>query len=255
MLSVLDWVVWIPAVVFQLAAAALMLRLGLHRRYKAFFCYTVFSVARSAVLYALVKLLADQTIRYATYFYAYWISDAVSIALCFLVLHSVFRLVLENYPWLQRFASAAFAISVVILLGIAVFTTAFSPGTETQHIIAAILLLKRSLMIIQVGIVVLMFVISAVAALPWRTDLAFGIVLGFGVNASIELAASATRAQFGAAGNHIYQFVCRTGYFIAVLIWLLYIRAPKAAPENVLSAPEADTVAGWNKALTELLGR
>jgi hypothetical protein len=231
MSSVLDWAVWIPAVVLQLATVALMLRLGLYRKYRAFFCYTAFNVCRSAALYALLKLLADERARYATYFYAYWALDAVSIALCFLVLHSVFRMVLENYPWLQRFASATFAISVVVLLGIAVFTTAFSPGTETQHIIAAILLLERSLMIVQVGIVVLMFVFSAVAALPWRTDLAFGIVLGFGINASIEMAASATRAQFSAAGNHVYQVICRTGYFIAVLIWLQYIRAPKEAPE------------------------
>lgn len=244
-----------PAVVFQIAAAVLMLRRGLHRKYTAFFCYTAYNVCRSFALFALIRLVRIRTASYATYFYSYWCLDAISVAMCFLVLYCVFKAMLQNYPWLRRFASATFAISIILLLIAAICITALSPGTEPQHIIAVILLLERSLMLIEVGIVVLLFGFSAVAAIPWRTGLAFGIALGFGVNASIELAAASIRHQFGELGNDIYQFVCTTGYVLAVMIWLLYIRAPQESFEHSVAAPDATHVARWNETLTEILGR
>lgn len=255
MSSALQWVLWVPAVVCQAAAAVLMLHRGLHRRYTTFFCYTVYNVCRSVALFTVLKLVTRRAVPYDTYFYTYWCMDALSIGLCFLVLYSVFQEVLRNYPWLRRFASTTFAIGIVVLLVASVCITALSPGTESQRIVAAILLLERSLMLIEVGLVVLMFGFAAMAALPWRTDLAFGIALGFGVNASIELAGSAIRTQFGPIGNDVYQFVCAAGYVVAVLIWLLYIRAPKDSDEIRLPEPDAANVAGWNETLTELLGR
>jgi len=251
----LQYGLWIPAVVLQTAAAILMLRLKLHRSYAAFFAYTVFNVLRSATLYLILVLMNAKALPYATYFYTYWLLDVISIGLCFLVIYSAFQRVFQNYAWLRKFASTAFGVGVVVLLGVAVTITAMSPGTETQRIISAILLLDRSLMLIQAGLIVLLFLFAAVAALPWRTDFSFGIALGFGVIASIELAAATMRAEFGQAGNEIYQFACVAGYNLAVLIWLLYIRAPKKASEFSASAPDVTNVASWHETFTELLGR
>lgn len=255
MSTALQWGLWVPAVVSQGAAAILMWRRGLHRRYTAFSCYTIYNVCRSITLYIVLELVATKTLRYSAYFYTYWSSDAISIGTCFFVLHSVFQAILQDYPWLRRFASATFAISIVVLLGTAVCMTALSPGTESQRIVGAIMLLERSLMLIEVGVVVLMFLFAGVAAIPWRTDLAFGIALGFGIDASIELAAAAIRTEFGVLGNDVYQFVCMAGYVIAVLIWLLYIRAPKKISDNPAITLAPEDVVKWNKTLTELLSR
>ena len=56
--------------------------------------------------------------------------------------------------------------------------------------------MERSVQGRQCGLLVFLFLLSFYFGLPWRNHV-FGIALGFGLFASIELVASAVRSQIG----------------------------------------------------------
>ena len=89
--------------------------------------------------------------------------------------------------------------------------------------------------------------------LSWQNQ-AFGIALGFGVFASIELVVIAVRAQMGAIANTAYSHVSGAAYGYGALIWVRYLLAPKPAPQY-MSVIHNNDLEKWNQALLQLLER
>lgn len=113
-------------------------------------------------------------------------------------------------------------------------------------------MLNRSLLFVQVGLIVMTCAFAAWAALPWRTDVNFGIALGFGIQASIEIIAVTMRTELGSSLNLTYQILRSISYLVAVLIWLLYIRAPQVEHQSTERLDASDLEA-WNRTLAEIL--
>ena len=86
--------------------------------------------------------------------------------------------------------------------------------------------------------------------LEWK-EFSFGIALGFGVMASVQLAVSLMRSYLGAGSTPGYVLLRPLAYNLAVLIWIFSVvkrqrlRVPSALP------PEAD-IHRWNEALEKM---
>jgi hypothetical protein len=218
-----------------------------------FFAYIVFHVFRSAVLFTVHLLHAQQRMSYVDYFYAYWTAQAVSIVLGFTVIYEIYSKVFRNYDAIRQFGGMVFASAAVVLLLVAVLTVASAPGADTPGVVKAVVLLERSVRAMQCGLLVILFLLSFHFGLPWRNYL-FGVALGFGVFATIELAAVAVRAQIGAIADAALSQVNSAAYACGVAIWFCYLLAPTPSPQQVGVVHRSD-LERWNQALLEMLKR
>jgi hypothetical protein len=256
LIEILQYTFWTLAVILQIAASVMLIKLRFNRGFPAFFRYTVFEVFRSVALFTIIILKTHIHSVYAMYFDFYWITDAIWIALSLLVLHEVSRNFFRDYPLARKIVSAAFIIGMLGLLVFDVYLTTAAPGHESHHLIALILLIDRNLAVIETGLVVVLFLCTQFMGLPWRTNLSFGISLGLGILQSVNLVAVFARAQFGRTVNDVYAMSKMFAYALAVVVWLVYISHPRPScdvcPE--LASASAD-VEDWNEALKDILNQ
>ena len=82
---IIYYALWIAHPVIQTGIAMVMLRRGLHRKFKFFFAYVVTQILIFSLIFP--SYLKH---NYWAYFYLYWFSNAVSAVLGFQVIHEVF---------------------------------------------------------------------------------------------------------------------------------------------------------------------
>jgi hypothetical protein len=169
------------------------------------------------------------------------------------VIYELFNHVLLPYPSIKQLGILLFRWASVVLVVIAAVSAGVAQGSDSARLMAAILILQRSVLVVRCGLFLFVFMFASSLGLTWRHHV-FGIALGFGVSASIELVAVTMRAHFGAMDHSVYRVLASASYDCAVLIWMGYLltsekpvslrkREPRHENELVL----------WNNALTELL--
>lgn len=250
-LSATDYVLWTASASLLVLTGGLLLRRRLVYEFPVFLAYLAFQVVQTAGLFAIHVLQLQHRMSYAQYFYVYWAAEGVSIGLGFAVIHEVYRKVFRNYDALRQFGGIVFAGAAVVLLVVAVVTAATAPGADTPGIVRAVVLLERSVRVMQCGLLAFLFVVSFFFGLPWRNHL-FGIALGFGVFATLELAAVAFRSHIGVVAAGVFSQVANAAYVCGVLIWVYYLWVPQAAPQYTGAVSHND-LEKWNQALLEML--
>src|SRR5579864_1933771 len=114
---------WIAHPVLELCLAAVMFWRRLHRTFPVFFAYIVFQVVNFLVLFPIYRSGAI-----LPYFYAYWISAAVSLAVGFKVIHEIFLDVFRPFHTLKDLGTVLFKWAALVMLLVAVVVTASSQG-------------------------------------------------------------------------------------------------------------------------------
>ncbi len=253
MYTYLQYGFWTLTVIFQITAGVLLARRRLYREVPAFFSYTLFQVFRSLTLFIVLQLLARHTLGYALYFKVYWITDAISVALCIVLIFEIARTFLREYELARQIVTTCLMFGAVVLLVSDVFLVRTFPGNESHRLISMILLLDRSLAILQAGLVLVLLIAARMMAIPWRTNLPFGISLGLGLVGTVNLASDAVRAQYGPAQNIVFDLARTFSYVLAALVWLVYI-VPSRRTESVADLSDlSDAANDWSDALTELV--
>jgi hypothetical protein len=69
-------------------------------------------------------------------------------------------------------------------------------GADTNRLVAMFFLSERSLRAVQLGLIVFLLALSNAFGMSWR-GYAFGIALGYGVYAGVDLLLVAMRTQYG----------------------------------------------------------
>ncbi len=242
---------WIAPHLLQAGVAVVIIARKLHRRFPIFFLYTGFEVLQFAVLFIMYHLPA---VSVRDYFYVHWVGVGVSTTLRFGVIHEIFSHVFRNYAALAELGKLLFRWATVVLLLVAVVTAAYAPGESASRIAVGIYLLDRAVSIVQCGLLIFLFLFSSYFGLSWR-NYVFGMALGLGVFASVELATAAIRIQIGlAVGDELFTLITMATYHCSVLIWLFYLLAPEPSPATVREIPHHD-LQEWNHALERLLQR
>src|SRR5277367_1025472 len=213
---------WISHPVLELSLAGILFWRRLHRTFPVFFAYIVFQVLNFLILFPIYQWgsspnASDSAIT--AYFYAYWISAAVSLAIGFKVIHEIFLDMLRPYPNLKDLGTLLFKWAALVMLLVAMVfaaATQMHTGTETQ-LDLAVMILERCVRVIQCGLILILLFFSRYLGVS-RRQFSFGIALGFGSYACVELVGLAL-----VSSNQIHaakmSLINTTAYSLSILTW------------------------------------
>lgn len=226
-----------------------LLRQSLYRQFPAFLAYAAFEVIQTIVMLPVILSSITTGSHYA---YTYSIALAVSTSLRFGVIHEIFAHIFRNYSAIRYFGKPLFRWATVGTLLAALLLAVYTGGNDLDRLMLVVRLLDRTASILQCGLLVGLFLFASYLGLSWRNHV-FGIALGLGIFASVELAASAIRSHTGFEYNALLNYVTMATYHVCVLIWLFYLWVPERSPQYaVKTLPEHD-LETWNNELRRLI--
>ncbi len=223
-----------------------LLRRQLYRQFPVFLTYVIEELVQAAVMIPLV--IASSTVgkRLAV---PYSVFLAITTALRFGVIYEIFTYIFRDRIALKDFGKPLFRFVSVGLLAVALIFTAYA-GTNTHESMFIVYLFDRAASILQSGLLVSLFMFSAQIGLSWRSQ-AFGIALGIGIVAAVNLAASAIWYETGYAHSVAVNYFVMGTYHACVLIWIFYLFAPERSYAPA-ALPQHD-LETWNLELERLL--
>jgi low affinity Fe/Cu permease len=244
-IRILYYALWIAHPVFQLGIAALMAQRGLHRQFKFFFGYIVIQLVMFAVE---ISLIFPAYWRGSTAaFYVYWACIAVGVACGFGVIHEVFVDVFRSFHTLRDLGSVLFKWAALVMLLVAGVVAVSASSTTMGPLTQAIITAQRCVRIVQIGMILFLLFFARYLGITRRQH-SFGIALGFGSFAVVELALLASWV-----GNHLgdpwMSMVNMTAYNLSLAVWLGYFvaRSPAREASNLLLQPQR-----WEQSLSDL---
>jgi hypothetical protein len=235
---------WIAHPVLELFLVGIMLWRRLHRTFPVFFGYNVFQVVNFLILFPIYRSGSTRA-----YFNAYWISAAISLVIGFKVIHEIFLDVLRPYPNLKDLGTLLLKWAALVMLLVAMVVTAASqPGTDTP-LGQAVIIVQRFVRIIQCGLILFLLFFSRHLGVSKR-QLSFGIALGFGSFASVELLILALDS-----GSQMHlprltlSLINTAAYSLSILTWIGYasLKTPSRVSSSNLVMSQR-----WDYGLSEL---
>jgi hypothetical protein len=240
-IRIVYYALWITHPLLQLGIAAIMLRRGLHRKFKFFFGYVLTQLVSFAVVFS------ASLHSYSAFFYLYWICDALSVALGFAVIHEVFVDVFRFFHTLRDLGTVLFKWAGLVMLLVAGVVSVSTSGSQLAPWMQAIVTSQRCVRIIQVGMVLFLLFFSHYVGVSRRQH-SFGIALGFGSFAVIELVLICSFV-----GNHLggawMSILNMTAYNCSLFVWLGYVAVSRPARDASLSLLQPQR---WEQSLTDI---
>jgi hypothetical protein len=227
----------------------LFCRKRLYTQFPLFFAYTIAEMLQFAVLFPMLRI---RSVTGWQYTFAYWIGMSVSAALRFGVIHEIFSHVFHNYRSISSYGRPAFRWLTVGLVGVTLLLAMYTGVNGLDRLASVVYLLDRAASITQCVLLVALFFLASFLGLSLRSHV-FGIALGLGVFASVELVTAAIRSQVGYAGSTAVNFLLMATYHVCVLLWLFYLWAPERSPQYAVKALPEHDLEDWNKELQRLI--
>jgi hypothetical protein len=235
-------VLWSAHPVLQISVAAAMFKRKLNRQFPIFFAYIVFQALLFFVLFPIYKWG-----NYSEYFDTYWISSGVSLVLGFMIIHEIFLDVFHPYHTLRDLGSVLFRWAALVMLLVAGVVAASSPAGVQGPLVEVITTVQRCVRVIQCGLILFLLVFSKYLGVSWRQH-SFGIALGFGGFAGVELTMLALHASRHASDVSA-NLVNLIGYNMAIMTWFTYMLLKSPARQNVANLLMSQR---WEQGLTDL---
>ncbi len=238
-----QYALWIAPAFLQVGLCFLMVRRNLRAQFPFFFSYTAYQVVSFATLFIVYHRFYEQ------YFYAYWTSGGISVLLGLAVIYEIFLEAFRPYAELRRLGLLMFRWSALVLALVAVVVAASSSGEHADRVVAGVLAVERSIRVLQCGLVLLLFLFADHLGLSWRHRV-FGIALGFGFFAAVQLTLVTLFSTLGVAAEVTLSLLKSAAYTISALVWMAYMLAPQPARRAaVLPLPDQ-----WDFALSGARG-
>lgn len=231
---------WLAEPILESVVLACLIWRKAHRQYRWFFAYMAADVLQVCTLY---PLRGSRT----AYFYAYCITAGLSLILGFAVIHEIFISIFRPYHTLRDLGSVLFKWAGLVMLLVAVIVSASGQALQREPLIEATLILERSIRVVQCGLIMFLLLFSRYLGISWRQR-SFGIALGFGFYASIDLALLALHL-----GAHITQDVANlitmSAYIISIGIWIMYSAVKEVSRQDAVRLLKSQR---WEQSLTDI---
>ncbi len=224
---------WLGGPALQLTLLACMIHRRLHSVFPRFFSYIVFQILKTSVLFV--------TYRYydGAYFDAYWTGNAISVVLAVTVMDEILHSLFKEYGGAQNLGSIIFRWASGLLLLLAIVNALSSHEGSADRVVAAVLTFDRSVRVMQCGLFCLLMVLCRYLRHCWRQRV-FGIALGFGVFASIELIVVSVVMRYGGNSATVASLLKSAAYNGVTLLWIGYMR------QQSQSIPEVEVIPQLN---------
>jgi hypothetical protein len=231
---------WVAGPALQVILLTFMVRRKLHTVFPRFFSYILFQVLKSGVLFLTYRYSQDN------YFDVYWTGNAISVLLAVAVMDEILHHLFKRYGGIQTLGTMIFRWSCGLLLLLAIVGAVTSPDATPDRVIDAVLYFERSLRLMQCGLFLLLMLLCRVLKDSWRQPV-FGVALGFGVFASIELILVSVAIWRGGSADEMVSLVKSAAYNAVTLLWIGYL-AQESEGEKV-PVLTMGPVSGMNLAL------
>ncbi|MGA9980804.1 MAG: hypothetical protein WBQ08_19445 [Candidatus Sulfotelmatobacter sp.] len=241
-IRIIYYALWIAHPVLQAGIAMVMWQRGLHRKFKFFFAYILTQIL-------IFTLIFPSFVRhnYWALFYLYWFSNAVSAVLGFQVIHEVFLDVFRPFHTLRDLGTVLFRWAALVMLMAAGVVAVSSDSKEILPWMSAIITSQRCVRFVQVGIVLMLLIFARYLGVS-RKQQSFGIALGFGSFALVELGLLASWVG-GHLGNLSASLVNMSAYNASLLIWCAYVLVKSPAREGSATLLQPHR---WEQSLTDI---
>ena len=218
------------------------------RVYWGLTAFAILRVISVAVLFTIISTAphvrsTEISTHYRVYFYTYWSFYLVESVLIFLTIQSLFRLAMEPLKGLQRMGLLIFRWAAIASLALAVATSIGPHVSSTKFIIAAASEIQRAQSILTLCLLLFLCLAAKPLGLNYRSRI-FGISLGFGLMASMDLVQSAWLTQHFSlfSANNIIKGSVMLG---ALLLWTGYFAIPEPK-RKLITLPLRSPLLRWN---------
>lgn len=236
---------WVLCIALQAILVSTLLAKSAWRKYPVFFVYVFSSLAGTLATYAVRK-------HGLMYFYTYWICEAIGIVLGLAVVREIFTNLFSPHPALRKLATTIFRVVVaglVVLAG----GVLYARSGDALGISNAVLLTAEATRIVEVGSIMFLFLSTSAFGLHWRQSV-FGIALGLGMFAAVELVTVTSMTHVTPGVAQILSLIHSLAFDFSLLIWLGYLLAPERVSSSG-EAPKRAQLEQWNQAVMELISR
>jgi hypothetical protein len=233
---------WISHPILEVMVAAIMFTRNRHRQFPIFFTYLAAQVAMFCVLFPIRRLGSG-----SAYFYSYWVFAGISLVLGFKVIYEIFQDVFRPYDALKDLGAMLFKWSGLVMLLAAVVIAAASPSSRQDSVIEAMMITQRGVRVIHCGLILFLLVFSKHLGISWKQN-SFGIALGFGFYAAVELGTFALFSS-GRETEALAGLITSSAYCVSIGVWLCYAifkAFPREISANLLTSQR------WNQSLGDL---
>jgi hypothetical protein len=213
---------WALHPVLETGIAIAMFRRGQHRAFKYFFAYIVTQILVFAVVFP--TFLHSPTVS----FYVSSFCTAVSVVLGFMVIHEAFLDIFRPFHTLKDLGTVLFKWAGLVMLLVAGVVSVSNTSSHTTPWVQAIMTAERCVRIIQVGMVLFLLLFARYLGVSRRQQ-SFGICLGFGIFATVELGLNVSWVGYHIGGVAV-DSINLAAYNCTLLVWLCY--ALRNSPER-----------------------
>ena len=225
----LMYVSWLAGPLLQITLLIFMAQRKWHKVFPRFFSYILFQTVKSGCLFVAYHYFNE------SYFDVYWTGNTVSVILTIVVMDEILHSLFKEFGGIQLLGTTIFRWSCGLLLLIAVLGASSGGETSGDRIVTAVFSFDRSVRLMQVGLFLLLMVLCRLLRDCWRQQV-FGIALGFGVFASVELILMSFVMWDGSRHGAAVSLLKSLAYNTVTLVWIGYLKQqPQLLPRLVAS--------------------
>jgi hypothetical protein len=222
---------WLVGPVLQITLLIFMIQRKLQVVFPRFFSYIVLQIVKSGILFLIYRY------RNQNYFDAYWSGNAISVLVAVAVMDEILHNLLKQYGGLQSLTSMIFRWACGLLLLLSIVNAFSSQQTSADRVVSAVLAFDRSVRVMQCGLFILLMILCRILRNCWRQHV-FGIALGFGIFASIELMLVSIVMHFGDGPAAILSLAKSAAYNGVTLLWIIYLSRQGESILEIEMAPQ-----------------
>jgi hypothetical protein len=200
-----------------------------------FFSYILFQTLKSACLFVVYRYFPE------SYFDAYWTGNAVSVIFAVAVMDEILRSLFKEYGGIQILGTTIFRWSCGLFFLLAILGALSGSEAGGDRVVAAVFSFDRSMRLMQVGLFLVLMLLCRFLRNYSRQQV-FGIALGFGVFASVELILVSIVMWYGNGQAAIISLVKSTAYNAVTLLWIGYLKQQPQLVPKVEAATNANTL-------------
>lgn len=236
---------WIVGVALQVLLALVLVARKIWQQYPFFSAYVFFTLLATGIMSALFR-------RDMVYFYTFWICEAVAMVLGLAVVREIFTSLFSPHAALRQLARVIFRVAMIVMIILA-FSAIYGQWGKALGIVKGVQLAIEATRIVELGAIMFLFLCSSAFGLHWRQNV-FGIALGLGTCAAVELVNVTLMSYASPAAVQHFSLLRSLAFNCSLLIWLGYLLAPERASSKA-EVPKTAQLEQWNQAVMELISR
>ena len=245
---------WIAEPIACLVALGLMQRAGQLRRYATFTAFLSVHVLSFVMLFPLMNFYKVFSLNgrtaYMLYSYAYWFFYIAECVIIFFVIQSLFKMAMEPLRGLRWMGGLAFRWAAFISILVATASAVAPHVSGIRFWGTALSVFLRSESVLVLSLLAFLSIAAKPLGLSLRSRI-FGVSLGFGMMATVDMLQSAWLVS----GSHFFSafnLVKGVTVVASMMIWVVYFALPEPK-RKLITLPIKSPLLVWND-VAEALG-